>query len=212
MYKKAISFYKTSWPGLILVVIFSFTFIFGFLKAAFPETFYEKASGKIDTAIIGIGYYQNNHTVALKLDSGNLTLRQSYPLWWYAPHPKATDLKSGKQVHVWMKKSTGSFFGIKAEGKVIQPAWFDILTDYFNSSSVLVVMIGCFLLISIYHYMEVIKNVYLWMPYALGILALTVFWGYLNVIIFGIVALVVVKYILKKRKAQQLNDQLVVEI
>ncbi|WP_342329183.1 hypothetical protein [Pedobacter sp. FW305-3-2-15-E-R2A2] len=207
MYKKAISFYKTSWPGLILVVIFSFTFIFGFLKATFPETFYEKASGKIDTAIIGIGYYQNNHTVALKLDSGNLTLRQNYPLWWYAPHPKAADLKSGKQVSVLMKKSTGSFFGIKAEGKVIQPAWFDILTDYFNSPSVLVVMIGCFLLISIYHYMEVIKNTYLWMPYALGIVALTVFWGYLNVIIFTIVFLVVVKYILKKRKAQQLSNQ-----
>jgi hypothetical protein len=73
------------------------------------------------------------------------------------------------------------------------------------------VMIGCFLLISIYHFGEVIKNVYLWMPYALGILALTVFWGYLNLIIFAIVVLVVVKYILKKRKAQQLNDQPVVE-
>jgi hypothetical protein len=211
MYKKAISFYKTSWPGLILVVIFSFTFIFGFLKATFPEAFYEKANGKIDTAIIGIGYYQNNHTVELKLDSGNLTLHQSYPLWWYAPHPKAADLKSGKQVSVLMKKSTGSFFGIKVEGKVIQPAWFDILTDYFNSRSILMVMIGCFLLISIYHFGEVIKNVYLWMPYALGILALTVFWGYLNLIIFAIVVLVVVKYILKKRKAQQLNDQPVVE-
>ena len=211
MYKKAISVYKTSWPGLILVVIFSFTFIFGFLKATFPETFYEKASGKIDTAIIGIGYYQNSHTVALKLDSGNLVLHQSYPLWWYAPHPKAADLKSGKQVSVLMKKSTGSFFGIKAEGKVIQPAWFDILTDYFNAPSVLGTMIGCFLLISIYHYIEVIKNVYLWMPYALGILALTVFWGYLNVIIFTIVGLVVVKYILKKRKAQQLSNQPVVE-
>ncbi|NQX42864.1 hypothetical protein SAMN05421820_113114 [Pedobacter steynii] len=211
MYKKAISFYKTSWPGLILVVIFSFTFIFGFLKATFPEAFYEKASGKIDTAIIGIGYYQNNHTVELKLGTGNLVLHQNYPLWWYAPHPKAADLKSGKQVSVLIKKSTGGFFGIKAGGKVIQPAWFDILTDYFNSRSILMVMIACFLLISIYHFGEVIKNVYLWMPYALGILALTVFWGYLNLIIFVIVALVVLKYILKKRKAQQLNEQPVVE-
>lgn len=207
MYKKAISFYKTSWPGLILVVIFSFTFIFGFLKVALPETFYEKASGKIDTAIIGIGYYQNSHTIALKLDSGNLVLRQSYPLWWYAPHPKAADLKSGKHVSVLMKKSTGSFFGIKAAGKVIQPAWFDILTDYFNSPSILLLMISCFLLISIYHYMEVIKNVYLWMPYGLGIVTLTVFWGYLNLIFFIIVALVLVKYILKKRKAQQIHPQ-----
>lgn len=210
MYKKAISFYKTSWPGLILVVIFSFTFLFGFFKAAFPETFYEKNIGKIDTAIIGIAYYQNNHTLELKLEPGDQTLHQSYPLWWYAPHPKATDLKSGKEVSVFIKKSTGSVFGIKSEEKVIQPAWFDILIDYFNSSGVLFLMVACFLLISVYHYGEVLKNVFLWMPYALGVLTLTVFWGYLNAIIFVIVAIVVVKYILKKRKAQQLSNQPVV--
>ncbi|MNV61080.1 hypothetical protein D3C71_1535720 [compost metagenome] len=71
-------------------------------------------------------------------------------------------------------------------------------------------MISCFLLISIYHYGEIVKNVYLWLPYALGILALTVFWGYLNLIIFVVIAIIVLKYILKKRKAQQFNSQPVV--
>ncbi|AOM78219.1 hypothetical protein [Pedobacter steynii] len=207
MYKKAISFYKTSWPGLILVVIFSFTFLFGFLKAGFPDLFYKQATGKIDTAITGIAYYQNNHTLKLKLEPGGLVLQQSYPLWWYAPHPKATDLKSGKQVSVFIEQSTGNFFGIKTTEKVIQPAWFDILTDYFNSAFILLVLISSFLLISIYHYGEIIKNIYLWLPYSLGILALTVFWGYLNLIIFVVIAIIVLKYILKKRKAQQLNSQ-----
>lgn len=232
-YRKAISFYKTSVPGLLLVLVFSFVLLFGFFKATFPDVFYQRASGKIDTAITGIAYYQNNHTLKLKLEPGGLILYQSYPTWWYAPHPKAAELKSGKQVDVFIKRSTGTFFGIKttdngtkqeetakpendninatnstteSSGRIIQPAWFDILNNYFNSSSILLLLLTCLLLIAVYHYAEVIKNVYLWMPYAIGILVMAVFWGYLNLILFIAIATVVLKFIIKKRKEKQIEN------
>lgn len=200
MYKQAILFYKTSWPGLILMLIFCFCLFFGFLKAAAPDLFYEKEMGKIDTAKIGMGYYQNNHTVSLKLAEKETLLQQDYPMWWYAPHPTARDLKSGTTVTVYKKKGSDLFYGINTPEKTIQPAWFDILTHYFNTRLILFLMIGCLILIAVYHYRELIKNTYLWFPYAVGVLVLMIFWGYLNVIIFLIVATIVLKYILKKRK------------
>lgn len=200
MYKQAILFYKTSWPGLILTLIFCFCLFFGFFKAAIPHLFYEKEMGTIDTAKIGMGYYQNTHTIALKLREKEMVLQQDYPIWWYAPHPTAHDLKSGTILTVYTKKGSDRFYGVSSDEKNIQPAWFDILTQYFNSRLTLFLMIGCLILISVYHYRELIKNTYLWFPFALGILTLMIFWGYLNVIIFLIVATIVLKYILKKRK------------
>ncbi|WP_316841682.1 hypothetical protein [Pedobacter gandavensis] len=200
MYKQAILFYKTSWPGLILMLIFSFCLFFGFFKAAAPNLFYEKERGTIDTAKIGMGYYQNNHTVSLKLREKESLLEQDYPMWWYAPHPTAKDLKSGTEITVYKKKDSPRFYGIHSDKHTIQPAWFDILTRYFNSRLPLFLMISCLILVSIYHFQELIKNTWLWLPYATGILVFLVFWGYLNVIIFLIVASILLKYILKKRK------------
>lgn len=200
MYKQAILFYKTSWPGLILVIIFCLCLLFGFFKAAAPNLFYEKQSGTIDTAKIGMGYYQNNHTLYLKLKEMPAALKQDYPIWWYAPHPKASDLKSGTLVSFYRKKETDRFYGISTAQRTIQPAWFDILTRYFNTRATLFLMLGSLILVSVYHFQELIKNRYLWFPYALGIILLLIFWGYLNVIIFLIVAAIVLKYILKKRK------------
>lgn len=200
MYKQAILFYKTSWPGLILLVIFCFCLCFGFFKAALPDLFYEKATGTIDTAKIGMGYYQNNHRVTLKLREDERVLEQEYPMWWYAPHPTAKDLKSGTALSVYQKKGSTRFYGISTDKHTIQPAWFDILTRYFNSRLPLFLMITCLILISVYHFQELIKNKYLWLPYAAGIVVLLIFWGYLNVIIFAVIASIVLKYILKKRK------------
>ncbi|WP_316822450.1 hypothetical protein [Pedobacter gandavensis] len=200
MYKQAILFYKTSWPGLILLVIFGFSLCLGFFKAAAPDLFYEKESGTIDTAKIGMGYYQNNHTLSLKLPENESLLEQEYPMWWYAPHPTARDLKSGTEITFYKKKGSARFYGISTAKNTIQPAWFDILTRYFNSRLPLVLMISCLILISVYHFQELIKNTWLWFPYATGILVLLFFWGYLNVIIALILGTIVLKYILKKRQ------------
>ncbi|WP_316745760.1 hypothetical protein [Pedobacter gandavensis] len=209
MYKQAILFYKTSWPGLIFMLIFGFCLLFGFFKAAAPDLFYEKETGIIDTAKIGMGYYQNNHTISIRLREKESQLQQDYPMWWYAPHPTAKDLKSGTLISVYKKKGSDRFYGISTSEKTIQPAWFDILTRYFNTRLNLFLMIGSLILVAIYHYRELIKNTYLWFPYATGILVLLVFWGYLNAIIFLIVAAILLKYILKKRKVSIISNPVV---
>lgn len=205
MYKQAILFYKTSWPGLILMLIFCFCLFFGFFKAAIPNLFYEKERGTIDTAKIGMGYYQNSHTISLKLQGKPQILQQTYPMWWYAPHPTANQLKTGTEVTVFIRKGTDEFYGINSPQRTIQPAWFDILTGYFNARLTLFLMLGCLILVTIYHYSELIKNTWLWFPYATGIFVLMIFWGYLNVIIFLILVTIVLKYILKKRKDKLTN-------
>lgn len=206
MYKQAILFYKTSWPGLILMLLFCFCLFFGFFKAAVPGLFYEKETGVIDTAKIGMGYYQNNHTVSLRLREKETVLEQDYPMWWYAPHPTTNNLKSGTSITVYKKKGSDHFYGISTPEKTIQPAWFDILTRYFSTRLTLFFMIGSLILIAVYHYRELIKNTYLWFPYATGILVLLIFWGYLNAIIFLIIAAIVLKYILKKRKDSMISS------
>lgn len=203
MFKRAIGFYKTTRPGLIIALLFTFIYCFGLMKAAFPEVFYEKVTSRIDTAVVGIAYYQNTHTLDLKLNPGSLSLRQTYPIWWYMPHPKAADLKADQEVSVYIRRSNNSFYGIISQGKVIQPPWFDILNTYFGSRITLVLMAALLVLIALYHYREVIKNPFLWLPYAVGILILAFFWGYVNPIICLIIFGIALKYILKQRKQKE---------
>lgn len=200
MYRNAISFYKTSRPGLILVLLFSFTFFYGFLKAGAPDTFYDKVQGRIDTATFDIAYYQNHHKLTLRLNPSGISLNQNYPTWWYAPRPRAAELKAGTPVSLFADKLT--FYGIETEHRTIQPAWFDILHDYFNATFPVFLILSSLLLIIIYHYAEVVRNPYLCMPYVLGILILCFFWGSVNLIIFMLVSGFLVRYIIRKKNSQ----------
>lgn len=199
MYRNARSFYQTSRPGLIIAFIFCLIFAFGFFKAAFPERFYGEATGRIDTAITDVAYYQNAHKLELKMQEG-VAWNQSYPSWWYAIRPKSTDLKKGTAITLYVDSNTNQFYGIRSAEKLIQPASFDIFYAYFNSTVVLFFVFVCLASLAIYHYREIIKNPFLWMPYATGILIISFFTGYLNPIIFLMLAAVATKFILKKRR------------
>jgi len=201
MYKKAIAFYKTSWPGRILVFSFLLTIAFGFFKASNPELYYEKKSGIVDTTDTNIAYYQRNYEFSMRLKPGGQTLHQTYPIWWYAPHPNTQLLRRGTAVTMFVSSPEDQqMFGIESNGKVIQPAWFDILNAYFNSGTTLSIMICCMLLITIYHYHEVISNIYLWLPYAMGALIISFFSGYLTAVIFILFGLAAIKLLFKKKK------------
>lgn len=204
MYKKAIAFYKTSRPGLILALVFATVIAMGIFKAANPGFFYQRQSGVIDTAISNIGYYQRIYELRIQLQPEGKSIYQSYPIWWYAPHPDMRMLRSGTHIDLFVSSTPDQqMYGIQSDGKVIQPAWFDILNTYFNSGTTLTIMICCLLLISIYHYVEVINNPYLWLPYAMGMLIISFFSGYLTAVILLTLSIAMIRTFIRKKKRRQ---------